>query len=54
MKAYLITTIILYCFGILSSIKDANTKDGGQNIRVASSLIGLGLVIWASILLSRI
>ena len=54
MKAYLITTIILYCIGIIQNISEANQSDRARKIAIWATLVHITFIIWATLLYSKL
>jgi len=52
MKAYLITTIFLYCIGIIQNISEANQSDRARKIAIWATLVHITFIIWATYLLA--
>jgi len=54
MKAYLITTIFLYCIGIIQNISEANKSDRVRKIAIWATLVWITFIIWATLLYSKL
>jgi len=52
MKTYLITTIILYCIGIIQNQAEALASDRARKIAIWATLTHISLIIWATYLLA--
>jgi hypothetical protein len=54
MKAYLITTIFLYCSGIVQNISETGKSDRARKVTILATLVQITLTIWATLLYSKL
>ena len=54
MKAYLITTIFLYCIGIIQNQSEARESNRARKIATWATLVHITFIIWATFLYSKL
>lgn len=54
MKSYLITTIFLYCIGIIQNQAEARESDRARKIAIWATLVHITFIIWATFLYCKL